>query len=338
MEYREFGQTGLKVSAIGFGCWELGGGYGSIDDAEVVAAVNRAIDLGINCFDTAQGYGKGASERLLARALGPRRKDVILVTKFGIGYEQGRDSSKEMVHRAIEQSLEMLNTDYVDVYLVHWPDRDTPFEETMGALEEIVQAGKTRFVGVSNFTPPEIARCMDTRSVDVLQYGCNLFDRRHVKWTFPYAEANNVGVMTYGSLAYGLLAGAFTEDTVFEDNDWRRRGGSNTTLRLFEPGIFQRNVRAVNELKEIAAGLGKNLPHMALNWVLSHQAVSTALVGARKPEEVEDNMGALGWTLDEDTKRAIDRVFAKYEIDTAPNKWGEIDSKWVDIDPAEWAE
>ena len=133
MEYREFGQTGLKVSAIGFGCWELGGGYGSIDDAEVVAAVNRAIDLGINCFDTAQGYGSGASERLLARALGPRRKDVILVTKFGIGYEQGRDSSKEMVHRAIEQSLEMLNTDYVDVYLVHWPDRDTPFEETMGA-------------------------------------------------------------------------------------------------------------------------------------------------------------------------------------------------------------
>ena len=110
---------------------------------------------------------------------------MILVTKFGIGYEQGRDSSKEMVHRAIEQSLEMLNTDYVDVYLVHWPDRDTPFEETMGALEEIVQAGKTRFVGVSNFTPPEIARCMDARHVDVLQYGCNLFDRRHVKWTFP---------------------------------------------------------------------------------------------------------------------------------------------------------
>ncbi len=338
MEYREFGQTGLKVSAIGFGCWELGGGYGSIDDAEVVAAVNRAVDLGINCFDTAQGYGKGASERLLARALGPRRKDVILVTKFGIGYEHGRDSSKEMVHRAIEHSLEMLNTDYVDVYLVHWPDRDTPFEETMGALEEIVQAGKTRFVGLSNFTPPEIARCMDARRVEVLQYGCNLFDRRHVKWTFPYAEANNVGVMTYGSLAYGLLAGAFTEDTVFEDNDWRRRGGSNTTLRLFEPGIFQRNVRAVNELKEIAAGLGKNLPHMALNWVLSHQAVSTALVGARRPEEVEDNMGALGWTLNEDTKRAIDRVFAKYEIDTAPNKWGEIDSKWMDIDPAEWTE
>ena len=147
-----------------------------------------------------------------------------------------------------------------------------------------------------------------------------------------------MGIMTYGSLAYGLLAGAFTEDTVFEDNDWRRRGGSNTTLRLFDPGIFQRNVRAVNELKEIAAGLGKNLPHMALNWVLSHQAVSTALVGARKPEEVEDNMGALGWTLDEDTKRAIDRVFAKYEIDTAPNKWGEIDSKWMDIDPLEWAE
>ena len=144
MEYRPFGQTGIDVSAIGFGCWEMAGSYGAIDESDIVAAVNRAIDLGINCFDTAQGYVNGASERLLARALGNRRNEIILVTKFGIGYEHGRDSSKEMVHKAIDQSLEMLNTDYIDVYLVHWPDRDTPFDETMGALEEIVQAGKVR--------------------------------------------------------------------------------------------------------------------------------------------------------------------------------------------------
>ena len=109
MEYRPFGQTGLDVSAIGFGCWEMGGTYGAIDESDIIDAVNRGMDLGINCFDTAQGYGMGTSERLLARALGSRRKDVILVTKFGIGYEHGRDSSKEMVHKAVEQSLEMLN-------------------------------------------------------------------------------------------------------------------------------------------------------------------------------------------------------------------------------------
>ena len=337
MEYRPLGQTGLEVSAIGFGCWEMGGGYGSIDEADIVAAVNRAIDLGINCFDTAQGYGMGNSERVLARALGNRRKDVLVVSKFGVYPQGGRDSSKEMAHKSIDQSLELLNTDYVDVYMVHWPDRDTPFEETMGALEEIVQAGKARYIGLCNYTPPEIERCMDVRGVDVLQYGCNLFDRRQVKWTFPYAQKNRIGLMTYGSLAYGLMAGEFTEETVFEEGDWRATKGSNVSLQLFLPGIFQRNVQAVNEIKAIAEGLGKSLPHLALNWVLSHQAVSTSLVGARRPEQVEENMGALGWTLEDDARRAIDRVFAEYEIHTAPNKWIEWDERWMDIDPADWS-
>jgi aryl-alcohol dehydrogenase-like predicted oxidoreductase len=216
-----------------------------------------------------------------------------------------------------------LNTDYIDVYLVHWPDRTTPFDETMEALEEIVQQGKARFVGLSNFTIDEIKTCMETRRVDVIQYACNLFDRRMAKWIFPYAQENGIGVMTYGSLAYGMLAGAFTEETTFEEDDWRRRGGSNMSLKLFQPGIFQRNVQAVNQLKEIAEGLGKNLPQLALNWVISNPAVSVSLVGARRSSEVEDNMGAVGWKLTDDVKAEIDRVFAEYEIDTAPNKWTE---------------
>ena len=327
MEYRPFGQTGLQVSAIGFGCWEMGGGYGSIEESEVIGAIHRALDLGINCFDTAEGYGKGKSEALLAKALGDRRKDVIVVTKFGVGYEndrlKGRDSRRSMVHAAIDCSLKALNTDYVDVYLVHWPDRATPFDETMQALEEIVQQGKVRYVGLSNFAPDEIKTCMETRRVDILQYSCNLFDRRMAKWIFPYAHEHGIGVMTYGSLAYGLLSGAFTEETTFEEEDWRRRGGSNMSLKLFAPEVFKRNVRAVNELKAIAEGLGKKLPHLALNWVLSNPAVSVSLVGARRAAEVEDNMGAIGWKLTDDVKAEIDRVFAEYEIDAAPNKWTE---------------
>ena len=174
MEYKAFGQTGMQVSAIGFGCWEMGGGYGSIEETEVIAAIHRALDLGINCFDTAEAYGMGRSEELLARALGSRRKDVIVVSKFGINYDndrlKGRDSRREMAHAAIDRRLKALNTDYVDVYLVHWPDRTTPFDETMEALEEIVQQGKARFVGLSNFTRGEIQMCMETRRVDVLQY------------------------------------------------------------------------------------------------------------------------------------------------------------------------
>lgn len=334
MEYRQFGRTGLEVSAIGFGCWEMAGSYGPFDESEMIAAVHRALDLGINCFDTAQGYGNGQSERLLARALGERRKDVTLVTKFGIGYEHGRDSSRSMVHKAIDRSLEMLNTDYVDVYLVHWPDRDTPFDETMRALDEIVEQGKVRYVGLSNLTPPEIETCAETRRVDVLQYGCNLFDRRMAKWIFPYAQEQGMGVMTYGSLAYGMLTGSLTEETEFGEEDWRRSGGSNTTLRLFAPEVFKRNVQAVNEMKEIAERAGKKLPHLALNWVLSHPAVSTALVGAKRPAEVEDNIGALGWELTDDIRAEVDRVFARYEIDTAPNKW--VEKEPDEVDPEGW--
>src|SRR5262245_48323273 len=141
MDYRPLGRTGLRVSVIGFGCWEVGGGYGQIEEAEFARAVGRALDLGVNCFDTAEGYGFGASERALGRALGRRRGDAIVVTKFGMGYRDKpklRDASRARVTACIEQSLANLGTDYVDVYLVHWPDPETPFEETMRALEDIV--------------------------------------------------------------------------------------------------------------------------------------------------------------------------------------------------------
>ena len=133
MEHRPFGQTGLDVSAIGFGCWEIGGGYGSIEAEEFPRAVGRALDLGINCFDTAEGYGLGTSERALGEALGSRRDEAIVVSKFGMNYRDKpnlRDSSRERVVATIDQTLKNLGTDYVDAYLVHWPDRTVPFEET----------------------------------------------------------------------------------------------------------------------------------------------------------------------------------------------------------------
>src|SRR5271170_3820564 len=132
METRQFGQTGISVSALGFGCWEIGGGYGSIEETEFIKAVNRALDLGINCFDTAEAYGFGASEKSLAKALGSRRKEAVITTKFGVGYPDKpnyRDSTRQRVTESIDKSLKALNTDYVDVYLIHWPDRITPFEE-----------------------------------------------------------------------------------------------------------------------------------------------------------------------------------------------------------------
>ena len=323
MEYRPFGRTGLEVSAIGFGCWELGGTYGYFDEGEVIAAVQRALDLGVNCFDTAEGYGFGKSEVLLAKALGPRRKEVILVTKFGIGYpdrERGRDSRRSQALAAIERSLKFLQTDYVDVYLVHWPDLNTPFEETMLALEEIVQSGKARFVGVSNFRPEQIQACLAARRVDVGQYGYHLFDRRMEREIFPSIQAGGIGLMTYGSLAHGLLTGVFTPASTFEESDWRAKGKA-FGLSLFTPENFATNLAVVEDLKPIATRHDKTMADLALRWVLSNPVVSVALVGFRRPAEVEANMGALGWSLDRETLNEIDAVFQRHGVEVAPPVW-----------------
>lgn len=328
MEYRPFGQTGIEVSAIGVGCWEIGGGYGSIEEQEFSAAVHVALDLGITCFDTAEAYGFGASERSLAKALGDRRKDAVVVTKFGIGYKEApnyRDSSRERVMVSIEKSLKNLNTDYVDVYMVHWPDLNTPFEETMRALDDIVQQGKARAIGISNFRRKQIETSMTTRRVDVAQYCWNMFDRRMDQEILPYCREHNMGVMAYGSLAYGLLSGTFHADMTFDEGDWRARqgrmGGINLFQTMFGPDHFPNNIKAVEELKGLAAGYNKSLPQFALRWTLSHPAVSTALVGCRKAAEVEDNVGALGWDIRQADFAEIDTIFERNGVVTCPDVW-----------------
>jgi myo-inositol catabolism protein IolS len=332
MEYRQFGRTGINVSAIGFGCWEISGTYGPIDAAQFDQAVQRALDAGINCFDTAEAYGMGISEQALAHALGARRRDVCLVTKFGVGYPEApnrRDSSRARVKAAIEQSLRNLNTDHVDVYLVHWPDLNTPFEETMRALDDIVQQGKARAIGVSNFRPAQLAQCMKLRRIDVVQYGWNMFDRRMQREIFPWCTANGVGVMAYGSLAYGMLSGTFHPDMQFDEADWRSKrgalGGLNLFRTMFGPDHFARNLQAVDELKVLAAKYGKTLPQFALRWTLSKPAVHTALVGFRRPAEVEENLGALGFAISQDDMTAIDAIFARNDVVTEPSGWLEDD-------------
>jgi aryl-alcohol dehydrogenase-like predicted oxidoreductase len=328
MEYRPFGQTGIEVSAIGVGCWEIGGGYGSIEEQDFIAAVHTALDLGITCFDTAEAYGFGASERSLAKALGDRRKDAIVVTKFGIGYKEApnyRDSSRERVMVSIEKSLKNLNTDYVDVYMVHWPDLNTPFEETMRALDDVVRQGKARAIGISNFRREQIETSMTTRRVDVAQYCWNMFDRRMDQEILPYCREHNMSVMAYGSLAYGLLSGTFHADMTFDEGDWRARqgrmGGINLFQTMFGPDHFPNNIKAVEELKGLAASYDKSLPQFALRWTLSHPVVSTALVGCRKAAEVEDNVGALGWDIRQEDFAEIDAIFERNGVVTCPDVW-----------------
>ena len=192
----------------------------------------------------------------------------------------------------------------------------------MRAMEDIVQEGKARFVGVSNFKAEEIEACMQTRRVDVGQYGYHLFDRRTEREIFPTHEKHGIGFMGYGSLAHGLLTGAFDANTTFESSDWRSRGGL-FNMPLFTEENFSRNLRVIDDLKGIATALGIELYHLALAWVLSNPALSVALVGARTAGEVEANMGALDVEFSDDTLQVIDAVFDRYNVDTRPNIWVE---------------
>ena len=317
MRFRPFGRTGLQVSAMGFGCWPMAGDrYGAIEDDEAVKAIHRALDRGVNCVDTAPAYGGGHSEEVVARALEKQRRDVILVTKCGVKPPPPgqlgplRDSSRANIFREIDLSLKRLRTDWVDVLLVHWPDASTPFEETMRALEEVVTSGRARFVGVSNFTGAMIAECMRTRGIDVSQVGYHMFDRRQEQETFPTCLAQGIGVMGYGSLGHGLLTGAFTAATNFGEasRDWRG-GGVAFGQPIFRGDNFKTNVAVVDRLcREVAEPRGVPLSQIALAWVLGNPAVSTALVGARTPAEVDANDAGTELDLTAEERAKIDAI------------------------------
>jgi len=318
MRYRPFGRTGLQVSVVGFGCWPMAGDrYGAIEDDEAVKAIHRALDRGVNCVDTAPAYGAGHSEEVVARALEKRRRDVILVTKCGVKPPPPgqlgplRDASRANILREVDVSLKRLRTDWVDVLLVHWPDANTTFEETMRGLEEVVTSGRARFVGVSNFTGAMIAECMRTRRVDVSQVGYHMLDRRQEQETFPYCLAEGIGVMGYGSLGHGLLTGAFTAATTFDPaRDWRGHGVA-FGQPIFRGDNLKTNVRMAERLRrEVAAPRGVSLSQIALAWVLGHPAISTALVGARTPAEVDANDAGAELELSASERATIDAILA----------------------------
>lgn len=319
MEYRKFGPTDLTVSALGFGCYDAaGGGYGN----RMAAAVNGALDLGVTCFYTAYAYGNGESERMLGKALGPRRKDAVVVTKCGVNYPNrpnGRDSRRDAILASVGQSLQRLQTDYLDVLLIHLPDVNTPFDETMGALDTAVRQGKVRAVGVFSFSLEQLKECEKARPVDVIQYIYHMFDRRAEQEILPHCRKQGVGVMAHASMAFGILAGAYTEDHKFGANDFRgASGNSDMVVAIYDKEAFPRNVRLVNDVKLIAESRGKTVAQLALRWVLSNPAISVALAGTLNTDQLEENIGALDWALSAEDMRRIDDVFTKYGVNTNP--------------------
>jgi aryl-alcohol dehydrogenase-like predicted oxidoreductase len=326
MERRPIGNTDLMTSPIGFGTWEMSTTmYGSIDVGEASRAVHSAIDHGINLFDTAEVYGPFHSEELLAKALGARRREVILVTKTGFKFDDekyrvlGRNSRYEHIIARTEGCLRRLNTDVIDLMLIHWPDFETPFDEPVRALQKLKEDGKIRHAGVSNFNIETMDYCRQYTDIAVNQVGYHLFDQRMQRAILPYCLQHNIGFMAYGTLAFGLLTGTLSADTTFGSNDWRATGGRpGWNVGVFAEEYFQRNLQVVEDLKPIAESRGKGMPHLALRWVLSNPAVSVALVGTRTAQEVEDNVAGLEWALSGADFQRIDAVFDRYGVDTHP--------------------
>ena len=306
------GMTDLEVSRIAFGAWQLGGEWGRIDEDNGIASIRHARELGVNFFDTAQGYGFGASERFLGRALRDdldnRRDEVVIATKGGLRMTEhglARDSSPAWLRSGVDQSLQALGVDHIDLYQVHWPDPDVPFADTAGALQELVDEGKLRHVGVSNFDAAQMAAFARTRPVETLQPPYDLF-RRHIETdVLPYCLANDVGVLVYGPLAHGLLTGALDEDTTFGAHDWR--GGAP----FFKGEDYRRNIQVVRELERFASEeLGVSVSRLAIAWTLANPGVHAAIVGARSPKHIEDSIGAAELSLSEADLAQIDRIMA----------------------------
>lgn len=310
MRYAQFGETDLQVSSIAFGTWQAGGEWGSTDVQELEGAIRKALELGVNFFDTAQGYGFGAAEQVLGKALEPelkqRRESVVLATKGGLRMDESdglvRDSSPGWLRQGVEDSLRYLGTDYIDLYQIHWPDPDVPFSETAGALEEMVTEGKIRYVGASNFDAEQMAEFEQTRKLDGLQPPYHLFRREIEGDILPYCERNGVGVLVYGPLAHGLLSGKMSEDTQLDEDDWR--AGSP----LFQGENFRRNLEKVDELKQFAAERGITVAQLAVAWTLANPAVDVAIVGGRRPDHIEGTAPAGDIELPDENLRRIGEI------------------------------
>jgi aryl-alcohol dehydrogenase-like predicted oxidoreductase len=303
------GRTDLMVSAIGFGTWAFGGDWGAVDLDSSRSTIHRALESGITLFDTAQGYGFGAAERVLGEALWQRarREDVVIATKGGLRMDAGglvRDASAEWLRKGAEASLRNLGTDYVDLYQVHWPDPHTPAEETAEALAELVDAGIARYVGVSNYDVHEMEQLRAVGPLHSLQPPYHMFHRATEDDLLPYTAKHGIGVLTYGSLAHGLLGGRMTPTTTFAPGDWRAKSAD------FAGETFALNLRAVERLKDFARQRGITLPRLAVAWTLDHPAVDVTIVGARRPSQLDDTVTASDVQLSAEELDRIDEILA----------------------------
>jgi aryl-alcohol dehydrogenase-like predicted oxidoreductase len=280
--------------------------WGHVDDRESIAAIHQALDCGINLIDTAPVYGLGHSEEIVGKAVYGRRNDVLLATKCGLLFPESKEQlpprclTRESLIRECEQSLRRFRTDVIDLYQCHWPDPQTPIQETMDALTTLLTQGKIRAIGMSNFSCEQLSAAREFGPIHAVQPHFSMLNRRASEDLIPYCIECGIGVLPYSPLAKGLLTGKFSPDDEFTD------------VRAHDPEFvgerYRRNLRIVDALKKIAEVYDKTVAQLVINWTATCPGVTAPIVGAKRPSQVLENVGGVGWTISKQDRARIDVI------------------------------
>ena len=305
---REIGRTGIHVTPVAMGCWPIAGVTSiNVTEADSLATLAAAADAGINFFDTAYCYGyEGESERLIAKALGHRRDELVIASKCGIHYgpdrKQARDARPQTIRRECEESLRRLGTDRIDLYYLHAPDPATPLVESAAALRQLLEAGKVRSIGVSNFhTIQQFEEFHTVCPISASQPQYNMLQREIEAEQLPWCRAHHVSVMVYWPLMKGFLAGKLPRNHVWDPKDGRQK------YPIFVGDQWGRNHDFLDAIRPIAAEAGRSLSQLAVAWVLAQPGITCALCGAKRPDQIRETAAAMDWVL---TPDQLDRIQA----------------------------
>jgi aryl-alcohol dehydrogenase-like predicted oxidoreductase len=314
VKVHQLGNNGPQLTIMGFGAWAIGGpwiyGWGAVDDNESIKAIHRGLDGGINWIDTAAAYGFGHSEEIVGKAIKGIRKNVFIATKCGLVPDgKGdvfRNSKPESIRREVEDSLHRLQVDLIDLYQIHWPDASVPYEDSWATMMQLQEEGKVRYIGVSNYDVPMLERCLKVGPIQSLQSPYSMLTREIEKDILPFCHKHQIGVLAYSPMQSGLLTGRFDIKKLAAD-DWRRQSS------MFQEPTFAKALAVVEELRPIAYKYKKTVGQFAVAWVLTHAAVSCAIVGARNASQVEVNIGSADIEIGEDHLKNIQDILKRFE-------------------------
>ena len=311
MELRPLGNTNIQVSEIGLGCWPIAGITSpGTNDEDSMATIRTCFELGINHLDTAYCYGKsGESERLIGRALGSRRDEVVIATKGGLHWDAAgkmvHDAHPQTLRRQCQESLQRLGTDRVELYYLHAPDENVPVAESAGALKELLDEGKTRSVGISNVSVAQLEEFVAECPLAAYQPPYNMLQRQIEADTLPWCRDHGVAVLAYWPLVKGLLAGKIGRDHVFAETDSRRK------YPMFCGEQWNKNHDLLDKIREVARSAGRTVAELVINWTIHRPGVTSALCGAKRPEQIRETAAGSGWRLTDEQLRQIDRALAE---------------------------